>query len=140
MGQIILIWGFPFYLIVLELLFRGVSGHDTSAFVGPAIAAAGLSFLLPLTQPKTKTLSDSLHGRAQELIEANGGVVVNVGDLRLLPFVWIAILIGFLVWFWSSQISLTATSETFLLIPSHIAVGGINYLMAAILSAIKGRV
>ena len=137
MGQVILNWGFPFYLIVLELLFRGVSGLDTSSFIGPAIATAGLSFLLPLTKPKA--LSESLHGRTLALVKSNGGVVVNSNDQNFLPFIWLAILIGFLVWFWASQVALTAPSSTFFSIPAHVAIGFINYLMAAILSAIKGR-
>ena len=127
MGQIILIWGFPFYLIVLEMLFRGISGLDTGAFVGPAIATAGLSFLLPLTKPKT--LQESLHGRTLALVEANGGTVVNTNDQKLLPFIWLSILIGFLVWFWSSHVALTSLNTSILFIPEHIAIGFINYLL-----------
>lgn len=137
MGQLILNWGFPFYLIVLEVLFRGVTGLDTSSFIGPAIATAGLSFLLPLTKPKS--LSDSLHGRTLALVQSNGGVVVNSNDQSLLPFVWLSILIGFLIWFWSSNLALTKPTNAILFLPTHVAVGFINYLMAAILSAIKGR-
>ncbi|MCB1851572.1 MAG: hypothetical protein KDI83_12485 [Gammaproteobacteria bacterium] len=137
MGQIILNWGFPFYLIVLELIFRGVSGLDTSSFIGPAIATAGLSFLLPLTKPKE--IGNALHGRTLAVVQANGGVVVNSNDQNLLPFVWLSILIGFLVWFWSSHIALSTPQKTFLFVPAHVAIGFINYLLAAILSAIKGR-
>lgn len=137
MGQIILNWGFPFYLIVLELIFRGVSGLDTSSFIGPAIATAGLSFLLPLTKPKE--IGNALNGRTLSVIEANGGVVVNSNDQNLLPFVWLSILIGFLVWFWASHIALSTPQNTFLFAPTHIAIGFINYILAAILSAIKGK-
>ena len=137
MGQLILNWGFPFYLIVLEVLFRGVTGLDTSSFIGPTIATAGLSFLLPLTQPKN--ISDSLHSRTLEVVQSNGGIAVNSNDQALLPFIWLSILIGFLIWFWSSHLALTNPADTLWFLPTHVAIGFINYLMAAILSAIKGR-
>lgn len=136
MGQIILNWGFPFYLIVLEMLFRGVSGIDTSTFIGPAIATAGLSFLLPLTTPKT--IQESLHNRTLALIEANGGTVVNTNDQKLIPFIWLSILIGFLIWFWSSHVALTSPNASLLFVPQHVAIGFINYFLAAVLSALKG--
>ncbi|MDX7648070.1 hypothetical protein [Aeromonas caviae] len=138
MGQIILNWGFPFYLIVLEVLFRGATGLNTSAFIGPAIATAGLSFLLPLTKPKE--LSEALHGRTLALVESNGGVVVNSNDQNLIPFIWLSILLGFLVWFWASHVASTAPTNEFWFLPEHVAIGFINYLMAAILSAVKGRI
>ncbi|MCO7205322.1 hypothetical protein [Pseudoalteromonas sp. CnMc7-37] len=137
MGQIILNWGFPFYLILLEVLFRSVTGFDTSSFVGPAIATAGLSFMLPLT--KAKELESSLHGRTLAVVNSNGGVIVNLKDQALIPFVWLSILLGFMVWFWASNTSLKSPTDTFLFFPTHVAIGLINYVVAAVLSAVKGR-
>lgn len=135
-GQIILNWGFPFYLIVLEMLYRGVSGQNISSFVGPTIATTGLSFLLPLTQPKK--CEESLHSTTVEVVEKNGGIVVNRQDQRLLPFIWLSIFIGLLIWFWASHTASTAEEETIWFIPKHIGIGFVNYILAAILSAIKG--
>lgn len=137
MGQILLIWGFPFYLIVLEMLFRGVSGLDVSSFIGPAIATAGLSFLLPLTKPKeyTNLISEDL----LKAVKENGGEVVNVNDQKLIPFVWIAILCGFITWFSASFVSSSIPNEKIYLVPVHFVVGLINYCIAAILTIAKER-
>jgi len=50
MAYYILIYGFPFYLIAFEALLRNLFQLDVIGFVGPTIASAGLSFLLPLTK------------------------------------------------------------------------------------------
>jgi hypothetical protein len=138
MGQILLIWGFPFYLIALEILFRGISGLDVSSFVGPAIATAGLSFLLPLTKPKDhkNVMSAELLLTIQEL----GGEVVNEKDQKLIPFVWISILCGFLTWFWASYSSASSPNEQFYFLPLHVAVGLINYCLAGFLTIVKEKV
>jgi hypothetical protein len=138
MGQILLIWGFPFYLIVLEILFKGVSGLDVSNFIGPAIATAGLSFLLPLTKPKefTNLVSEDLFKAVQE----NGGEIVNIKDQRLIPFIWISILCGFLTWFWASYVSSSTPAAQFHFLPLHIAIGLINYSLAAIFTIAKEKV
>lgn len=138
MGQILLIWGFPFYLIVLEMLFRGVSGLDVSNFIGPAIATAGLSFLLPLTKPKD--YSDLVSDELRVAVQETGGEIVNIKDQRLIPFVWIAILCGFLIWFWASIVSSITPNEQFYFLPLHVAVGLINYCVAAILTIVKEKV
>ncbi|HCH4139903.1 TPA: hypothetical protein NKV59_003375 [Vibrio parahaemolyticus] len=136
MGQVILNWGFPFYLIVLEVIFRSATGIDASSFIGPAIATAGISFLLPLT--KAKPYSEQIHGRTLALINSNGGVVLNQRDQRFIPFVWLALLVGFLVWFWASNVALTKPHDVVWFVPTHVAIGFINYFAAAVLSAIKG--
>jgi len=138
MGQIILMWGFPFYLIILEFLFRSVSGLDVSSFIGPAIATAGLSFLLPLTKPKLHT--ELFSANLLEEVLGSGGEIVNIKDQRLIPFIWISILCGFLIWFWSSFVSSTSSNAMFYFIPLHIAIGLINYIIAAAFTLAKERV
>ncbi|TQP18278.1 hypothetical protein FLL94_19550 [Vibrio cholerae] len=138
MGQILLIWGFPFYLIALEMLFRGVSGLDVSNFIGPAISTAGLSFLLPLTKPKE--YYDLVSEDLLKAVKEKGGEIVNVKDQKLIPFIWIAILCGFLTWFWSSYVSSNSPKEQFHFLPLGVAVGLINYSVAAIFTIAKENV
>ncbi|MCW5213288.1 hypothetical protein VU04_10315 [Desulfobulbus sp. TB] len=112
---------------------------NTSQFIGSAIATAGLSFLLPLTRPKE--LSDRFSDEVIEAIKEKNGTLVNNSDQRLIPFIWLLILLGFLVWFWTSHISQINPNDTFLgFVPTHMAVGFINYFFAAICSAIKHKV
>jgi len=137
MGQTLLVWAFPFYLIALEMLFRGVSGLDVSKFIGPAIATAGLSSLLPMTKPKENL--DKISLEIRKVVESNGGRIVNNKDQKLLPFVWLSILFGFLIWFWASYISEKSPNSTFWFMPKHFAIGLINYLTAAVIAILKER-
>lgn len=135
MGQTILTWGFPFYLVILEMIFREVSGLNTTAFIGSAIATAGLSFLIPLTRPKDAR--DLFNISIARIILENGGTVVSKRDQQLIPIVWISILMGFLVWFFASYVALKEPDARYLYIPKHMAIGLINYLLAAAFTAIK---
>ena len=137
MGQTILIWGFPFYLIALEMIFKGISGLDVSSFIGPAIATAGLSFMLPLTKPKGHSLLFS--NEVLETIKNNGAEIVNIKDQKLIPFIWISILCGFIIWFWTSSLSSGKPDSMFYFVPLHLAVGLINYCIAAMLTVMKER-
>ena len=137
MGQAILIWGFPFYLIFLEMIFKGISGLDVSSFIGPAIATAGLSFMLPLTKPKDHSQLFTID--VLEAIKNNGGEIVNLADQKLIPFIWIFILCGFLIWFWTSSVSSGRPNSMFYFVPLHLAIGLINYCIAEMLTIMKER-
>lgn len=133
----ILIWLFPFYLITLEVIFRFLFDSAATEFIGPAIATAGIGFLLPLTKPREA--ADLLSTRTANALTARGGVVVHKGDQQLIPIVWIFVLIGFLVWFGSCYSAQKRTSQSFLGIPEHICVGSANYIIAAVLAGLKSR-
>lgn len=148
--HILLEWGFPFYLVCIEALFRSASEIDTSGFIGPAIAIAGLSFLLPLTRPKRipeETINSDYYREFQASIRNN---VISVGltnsnDEIVVKIAWISILFGFLFWLWSSSISLSNPTDTLniigiLKVPFHVAIGSINYILAAFLTGWKSRV
>jgi len=49
----VLIYGFPLLLLLFEWGLRSLLAVDSWGFTGPTLAAAGLSFLVPLTKPKT---------------------------------------------------------------------------------------
>ena len=135
MTHTLLIWAFPGYLIIIEMIFRGISGLDTTGFIGPAIATAGLSFLLPLT--KNKDASDIVSKVTADSVANLGGVIVSRKDLVFVPIVWLLILFGLLIWFGSCYYSLKTPKVYFISIPMHIVLGAINYITAAICSGIK---
>lgn len=138
----LLVWGFPFYLILVEALFRAGTGTDTKSFIGSAIAAAGLSFLLPLTKPKD--VAASVEPEIAAKIKAAGGTIFSHRDQQLIPLVWIFILAGFLVWFAAAREAQVRPSKNFidwpLVVPTHFAIGFFNYLIAAILTGVKSKV
>lgn len=133
----VLEWGFPFYLIVIEVIVRGILHHDATDFIGPAIATTGLSFLIALTRPKDKT--SALDASTAELVKAAGGRIVSAKDAVLIPIVWILILVGFIVWFAACESSASKPSAGLWNVPAHIWIGFINYFTAAVCSAIKAN-
>ena len=119
------------------MFFRATFGLDATSFIGSAIATAGLSFLLPLTKPKD--IADKVSIKIMKAIENSGGKIISKRDNQFIPIVWICILIGFIVWFIASHIALKEPTARFIFLPKHVAIGFINYLLAAILTAIKNN-
>jgi hypothetical protein len=130
-----LIWGFPFYLIVLEIIFRASFHQDSTAFIGPTIATAGLSSLIPLTKPKEQFIR--LSSATRDALERLNIVPISEFDLGFTAFVWVVILGALLVWFWSCNASLSQPTELVCKVPKQIAIGLINYLAAVICAAWK---
>ncbi len=54
MAKRILIYGFPFFLLLIETLMRKALGLNSEGLIGPALAAAGIATLLPLTTPHNR--------------------------------------------------------------------------------------
>jgi hypothetical protein len=128
-------WGFPLYLIVVEMIFRAYSHEDTMGFIGPTIATAGLSALMPLT--KAKPPSTPLSPSTLQALQSRGLMPVSAADQNLVVVVWLTIISSFFVWFWSCYVSLKEPGAVFLFVPKHITIGLINYFTAVILSALK---
>lgn len=136
MTHTILTWCFPLYLIIVEMGFRAISGLDTTSFIGPAIATAGLCFLMPLTRPKD--VNSILNSDVLAVVTSNGGIVVSKNDLRFVPLVWLLVLFGFIAWLGSCYYSIKYPDERVAsLIPTQMAIGAINYIVAAICTSIK---
>jgi hypothetical protein len=117
------------------MVFRAYSHEDTTGFIGPTIATAGLSALLPLT--KAKSPSVPLSASTLQALQSRGLVPVSAADQNLVVFVWLAIISSFFVWFWSCYVSLKDPQAVLLYVPKHVSIGLINYFTAAIFSAIK---
>ena len=55
----VLVYFFPLILIAFEWGLRTILKIDSSGFTGPALAAAGLTFLMPLIKPKIVEIGDA---------------------------------------------------------------------------------
>ncbi|MGN2254304.1 hypothetical protein ACFWZ4_13070 [Frateuria sp. GZRe12] len=126
----ILSYGFPLLLIAFEWGLRRVLQIDSSGFIGPTLAAAALSFLVPLTRPKITTISQD--GSTFQLL--------NERDQQLIPVVWLTVLAGLFAWAASCYFSIKLNSETFYLLPVHVAIGLAIYFISVVLVAIKEAV
>ena len=83
---------FPVILVAFEFGLRSLVDVDTSGFIGPTLAAAALSNLIPLGQPKRLNVIGQGGPRA---------VVVSEFDLQFCAFVWLAVFLYFFLWFWT---------------------------------------
>ena len=79
----ILIYGFPLILLLFEWGLRSLLVVDSSGFTGPTLAAAGLSFLVPLTKPKTLNI---------QVTGAQNVVVTSKADNQFVAATWILVL------------------------------------------------
>jgi hypothetical protein len=126
------------YLIVGEMIAREVVKVDATAFIGPALATAGLGFLIQLLKPKIPTGVDPaiLDGARKA-----GGSIVSRADQNFIVIVLIVIFTGFFVWLYACNISaVEPTSEIMPHLPKHVAIGFINYFAAIVCAAIKAKV
>ncbi|HFQ5177524.1 TPA: hypothetical protein ACGUW8_004183 [Vibrio vulnificus] len=123
----IIVFGFPIILVSFEALLRSISNVDTFGFVGPTLAAAAISFTVPLTKLK------------EETFEAGGEKWVKVPkwDARFVYLVWFTLLLGLLSWFWVCTLSLNESKKLLLDTPAHLVVGAIMYVISIVLCGIK---
>src|SRR6266536_5396590 len=133
--QNVLTWGFPVYLIVIEMIFRAALNQETTGFIGPAIAIAGLTCLIPLTKLMEPTVT--LSPGTRRALKRRGLIPVNVADSRLVRIVWGLLLLGFLVWFWSCASSIREPQATWWFVPKHIGIGCVNYFVAMVCTIVK---
>jgi len=125
----VLIYGFPLTLLGFEWGLRTMLSVDAFGFTGPTLAAAGLSFLMPLVKPKQR--------------EINGHekyVAVSKTEIRFIPILWLFVLIFLFSWSWSCYVSLKLPLDKTLGLPSHFTIGSAVYTISIILTAIKEKV
>ena len=114
-------------LVPFEWGLKLMLDQEATSFFGPTIAAAGLSFLIPLTEPK--------------VLSVNGNIMTtSVNDNRLIGLLWILILISLFAWAASCYYSLKRPADlVFDLCPYHLLIGGSVYLLSIVMSYVKRR-
>lgn len=125
----VLIYGFPLTLLGFEWGLRTMLSVDASGFTGPTLAAAGLSFLMPLVKPKQRKLNGH-----------EDYVAISKTEIAFIPFLWLFVLLFLFSWSWSCYVSLKLPLDTTMGFPSHLAIGGSVYTISLILTAIKEKV
>ena len=123
----IIVFGFPMILVTFEWLLRSIASVDTFGFVGPTLAAAAISFTVPLTKLKEEKI----------VVEGKEWVKVSKNDTRFVYFVWLMLLLGLLSWFWVCTLSINSTSQTVMDFPTHVVAGAIMYAVSIAVCAIK---
>ena len=127
----ILIYGFPLTLLLFEWGLRVMLTVDSSGFTGPALAAAGLSFLMPLTKPKITELAGNTPKKM---------VMMSKADSVLIPIVWMFVFIFLFSWSFACYVSIKFPNDHTFGFNSHLVIGSLVYLASLILTGIKENV
>ncbi len=125
----LLIYGFPLTLLGFEWGLRTMLSVDSSGFTGPTLAAAGLSFLMPLIKPKVKPIPGH-----------NDVIAMSKAEALFMPILWLAVFIFLFCWTWSCYISLKFPLDKTFGFNSHMVIGGTLYTISLILTGIKEKV
>lgn len=127
----LLTYGFPAILILFQWGLRTLLAVNAWAFIGPTLAATGLSFLVPLTRPKI--LNDSIDG-------APGAIMISKKDNNFIPIVWFLLFCYLFAWALTCYFSLKLPTATILTIPTQIFIGLVAYVISLIATFVKERV
>lgn len=127
----ILIYGFPLLLLLFEWGLRTVMKVDSSGFTGPTLAAAGLSFLIPLTKLKTRTV---------DVPGADSVLVMTRADEQLVGLIWLLVLASLFSWAVSCYFSVAHAELKAYGSPVHFLIGLGTYILSLVMTAVKGRV
>lgn len=133
----ILTIGFPIYLIFFELLLRTIASVDASAFIGPTLAAAGLSVLISLAESTKGNSGIELSYELKEQLKSANVEVVKKSHKLYEKLIWGCILLGLLVWYWSCNVAITNPNSKTWIVPNHFLIGGINYIISVVLISRK---
>ncbi len=124
----ILIYGFPLTLLAFEWGLRTMLNVDTAGFTGPTLAAAGLSFLMPLVKPKLIPIANQPKTFA-----------ISKGDANFIPVLWLFVFVFLFSWCFSCYVSLKFPTDKTFGFASHLVIGGILYAISLIFTAIKEK-
>lgn len=125
----LLIYGFPLTLLLFEWGLRTILNVDSTGFTGPTLAAAALSFLMPLIKPKKKSIPGY-----EDL------VAMSKAEAKFMPFVWGAVIIFLFCWTWSCYMSIKFPADKTFGFNSHLVIGGVLYTISLIMTGIKEKV
>jgi len=131
----ILIYGFPFFLIALEIVFRKALGINSQIFIGPSLAGVGIGFLLSLTTPRKRDIP--LSPETLDKIKELGMVMIPKAEQTLIDIVWIFIFLLTASWFLCLYLSSVSPQLIFLTMPVYQIIGYANYFVGVIFSEIK---
>jgi len=123
----ILIGVFPLILVVYEWGLRVALGTDSTAFIGPTLATAALSCLMPLTRPLRRAGLTFVHLNRQALPGPPTGHILSA-DTNVAGIAWGLILVGLFAWEAACYFSLRHPELNTLSMPTHAVLGACAYL------------
>lgn len=122
--------GFPLILLLFEWGLRAGLQVDASGFMGPTLAAAALSFLMPLTRPAEKRIGIA-HSRSV--------VITSRFDSNFIAFTWLMVLLCLFAWAAACYFSLVTPEQKTLWFSTHVTIGGGAYIISLVMISLKER-
>lgn len=127
----VLTYGFPLLLLLFEWGLRSLLAADASTYMGPTLAAAGLSFMAGLTRPKE--LAVVIPGKVN-------ASVTSSADRNFVGVVWLVLLLALFAWSAACFFALKDPLVTTFGITNHRLIGVATYVVSLIMVAIKEKV
>lgn len=126
----ILTYGFPFILITFEWGLKFILKVENTAFAGPALAAAALSFLMPLTKPKVLEVRVEGHP---------GAFVTSSRDSQLIGLTWLLVFMFLFLWAVACFLSMQSPVIKFWILDMHLAIGLGTYFVSLVMTLLKEK-
>lgn len=134
----ILIFGFPFFLVLLEGVLRKALNVDSYAFLGPTLAGVGIGFTIRLTTPAD--ITSTFRAGTQQVIRKFGAVTYLRRDVHFVGVVCIIIVLMVAGWYCCLYYSVVSPSRVLWRVPIPLGLGVVIYVVGVILSVIKDRI
>lgn len=126
----VLTYGFPLILLLFEWGLRAGLNVDASGFMGPTLASAALSFLMPLTRPAEKQFGIA-HSRSI--------VITSRFDSNFIAFTWLLVFLCLFAWAASCYFSLVTPSQKTFWFSTHGTIGGAAYIVSLVMTSLKEK-
>jgi hypothetical protein len=122
---------------MIEWIFRIVTKDDTSKFMGPTLASAGLGFLVPLLVEESREVE--IGAELQKELKEKGLKAVVKRDDDLFGLVAFAIFVGIAAWIGTLYLASRATPAAFLSVNDYLWAGLGTYFVGVIIAYIREK-
>lgn len=126
----VLIYCFPLILIAFEWGLKMVMNIPDSSFAGPALAAAALSCLIPLTIPKRIKVDVPNHPDV---------IVTSPKDYHLVGFIWLLSFVYLFAWGYTCFLSVQTPLQKIWKLDLSLAIGIGVYILSLLLTLLKEK-
>lgn len=126
----VITYGFPLILVAFEWGLKFVMKVENTSFAGPALAAAALSFLMPLTKPKV--IEVNIQGHPNTFLTTNR-------DSQIVGFTWILVFAFLFLWAISCFLTTEVPIRKIWKLDMPFAIGAGVYLFSLVMIWIKEK-
>lgn len=127
----VLIYGFPLILLAFEWGLRFLLQVNSTGFTGPALSAAALSFLIPLTRPKI--LNVEIEGHP-------GAFATSTADSNFVGFIWVLVFATLFAWAGSCYVSMKLPNHEIIKLKTHLVIGLGTYFISLLMTFFKEKI